>query len=99
MLSLSGTVDYLNPAALKLSGMDSADAILGRPWVTFWPEEARPALEAAMDSARRGETKTFRAARRTATGSRQWLESTVSPMRNDAGEIIQIGRASCRESV
>jgi PAS domain S-box-containing protein len=90
LLSLDGVIEYMNPAALRLSQMVDFELLRGRPWLMFWPEPAQAALKDAMARAAAGETVTFRAARRAAQGAQQWLDNTVSPVRDETGAVVRL---------
>jgi two-component system, sensor histidine kinase len=90
MLSTGGEIEYINPAGLALSGLDDFELLRGRPWPSVWPEEIRPQVQAAIEAAARGEVGSFRAARMTANGERQWLDNVVSPMRDAEGKVVRL---------
>ena len=64
---------------------DSVAALLGKPWVDFWPEEARPLVRDALDEARHGRVARFTAACPTMKGAPRWWEVVVAPLPDVAG--------------
>jgi PAS domain S-box-containing protein len=52
---------------------------------SFWEGDDRARLEAALDAARAGETRTFEGAARTFKGTPKWWKVTVSPLFDDQG--------------
>lgn len=57
---------------------------------SFWEGEDRQQVEAALDAARAGETRTFEGAARTFAGTPRWWKMTVSPLRDDNGRITHL---------
>lgn len=56
----------------------------------FWEGEGRAQLDAALDAARAGETRSFEGAARTFAGTPKWWSMTVSPLRDDHGHITHL---------
>ena len=86
LIDFDGCVRFLNDAGLALLEADSLAALLGKPWVEFWPEEARPLVLEALDEARRGKIARFTAACPTMTGILRWWEVVVAPLPDQAGQ-------------
>ncbi len=86
LIDFDGCVRFLNDAGLALLEADSLAALLGKPWVEFWPEEARPLVREALDEARRGKIARFTAACPTMTGILKWWEVVVAPLPDQAGQ-------------
>ena len=86
MIDIDGCVRFLNDAGLALLEADSFSALLGKPWVEFWPEEARPLVREAINEARRGGVARFTAIRPTMKGILRWWEVVVAPMPDQAGQ-------------
>ena len=61
LIDIDGCVRFLNDAGLALLEADFFSALLGKPWVEFWPEEARPLVREAINEARRGGVARFTA--------------------------------------
>lgn len=59
-------------------------------WTSFWEGDGRARLEAALDAARAGETRTFEGAARTFAGALKWWKVTVSPLLDDQGEMTHL---------
>ena len=85
LIDIDGRVRFVNDAGLALLEADSFAALLGKPWVEFWPEEARPLVRDALDEARRGGVARFTAIRPTMKGILRWWEVVVAPMPDQAG--------------
>ena len=57
---------------------------------SVWEGDNRARLEAALDAARAGETRTFEGTARTFAGTPRWWKMTVSPLRDDDGQITHL---------
>lgn len=57
---------------------------------SWWEGDDRARLEAALEAARGGETRTFIGTARTFTGIPKWWQVTVSPLRDDRGQITHL---------
>ncbi|MGC1860727.1 MAG: PAS domain-containing protein [Methylocystis sp.] len=85
LIDIEGCVRFVNDAGLALLEADSFAALLGKLWVEFWPEEARPLVREALNEARRGGVARFTAIRPTMKGILRWWEVVVAPMPDQAG--------------
>lgn len=85
LIDIDGRVRFVNDAGLALLEADSFAALLGKPWVEFWPEEARPLVREALDEARRGGIARFTAACPTMKGVLRWWEVVVAPLSDQTG--------------
>ena len=85
LIDVDGRVRFVNDAGLALLEADSLAALLGKLWVEFWPEEARPLVQEALDEARRGKIARFTAACPTMKGILRWWEVVVAPLPDQAG--------------
>ena len=86
--TLDGIVTDWNPAAERLYGY-SADEVIGRPLQLLISPDRLQEAEELLLRARRGESiEGFETIRWTKDGRRIDVSLTVSPVRNDAGQII-----------
>ncbi len=85
LIDIDGCVRFVNDAGLALMEADSFAALLGKLWVEFWPEEARPLVRDALNQARRGGVARFTAIRPTMKGVLKWWEVVVAPLSDQAG--------------
>lgn len=90
ILELDGTVEFMSARGLQLLEIDSFDRNHRRLWPELWPTDARPAMREAMEAARQGRVGRFRAFCPTAKGKPRWWDSTVSPVRNEKGEVVRL---------
>ncbi len=85
LIDIDGCVRFVNDAGLALLEADSFAALLGKPWVEFWPEEARPLVRDAINEARGGGVARFTAVRPTMKGVLRWWQVVVAPLSDQAG--------------
>ena len=89
VLSVSGEILHVNPAGLELCELD-LDGLRGRSWPLLWPPEARQPMQDAIATAASGKVGSFRGSCMTHTGRRLYLDTVVSPVRDKAGQVIQL---------
>ena len=80
ILDRGGHVEFMNASGLALFEVDDFERNRGQPWPSLWPEDARPAVAAALQAAVAGETCSFRAFCPTAKGTAKWWDTIVSPV-------------------
>lgn len=93
LLDIGGNVVFLNKAAQKVIGCDTA-SVAGRPWGEMFPPSARGPANMAIRSAQEGRTGHFSASKPGAVGAR-WWDVVVAPITtNEAAQtgIIAIAR-------
>ena len=85
---LNGIVTSWNPAAEKLFGY-SAQEMIGRPIVTIIPPELQQDEQTILATIGRGEAiDHFDTVRLTKSGDRIHVSVTVSPIRDEAGNVV-----------
>jgi two-component sensor histidine kinase len=87
LLRLDGTVEYMNGNGICAMEIDDFCDVQGQFWADLWPPEARDAILDACEKARDGETSRFSAFCPTAKGKPRWWDVTVSPVRDDDGQL------------
>ncbi len=87
LLGLDSRVRFMNTNGLCAMEVGDFANVVGAEWASLWPEAARDQIEAACDTARRGETARFEAFCPTAKGSPRWWSVTVSAVRGEGGDI------------
>jgi diguanylate cyclase (GGDEF)-like protein/PAS domain S-box-containing protein len=90
IISLDGTVEFMNMAGISAMELESADEVVGRPWSELWPEEARPMILAALEAAGAGDNIRCSGVCPTAKGARKWWDLSVTPMRDPEGSVVRI---------
>ncbi|PXA82652.1 histidine kinase [Caulobacter sp. D4A] len=90
-----GRVEYMNGRGRVLFEIDDFDGRnRDRYWPDMWPPESRPAVENALNKALAGGAAFFRALCPTAKGNVRWWDTTVSPVRDEAGRVVRVLAAS-----
>ena len=88
--SLDGIITSWNPAATRMYGYTGAQAI-GKPISIIVPKNHLAEITALFDRIKRGETiKAFETERVTRDGKLLTISLTLSPIRNDRGEIVGV---------
>lgn len=90
--TLDGIITSWNKAAENLFGY-TAEEIIGRSILTLIPKDRQQEEDYILGRMRRGNSiKHFETIRRTKTGKLIDLSLTISPIKNDAGEIIGVSK-------
>jgi PAS domain S-box-containing protein len=85
---LDGTITSWNPAAARLFGY-SADEIIGQPITRIIPPELHAQEDDILSRLGRGErVQDFETVRLARDGRRIDVSLTISPVRNEAGEVV-----------
>ncbi|MGZ4409880.1 MAG: protoglobin domain-containing protein [Gaiellaceae bacterium] len=88
--SLDGTILRSNPGAERLYGYGAREMV-GQSFSAVTPPERLDELAGIYESVRRGESiRQFETVRRRKDGSLVDVSLTVSPIRNDEGEVIAV---------
>lgn len=90
IIKLDGTVQFMNTPGLRCMEIESLDDVRGRQWPELWPEASRQMIEAALDAAAAGESVRCSGFCPTAKGTPKWWDISVTPMRNEEGEVERI---------
>jgi len=89
VLSLSGEIIHINPAGEALVELP-ADRVRGRSWPLLWPPESRGPMQDAIAEAAAGKVGRFRGVCMSHTGNRLWLDTVVTPVRDGAGQVVNL---------
>jgi len=89
VLSPSGEILHINPAGEALVEL-AADRVRGRSWPLLWPPETRGPMQDAIADAAAGKVGTFRGVCFSHTGKRLWLDTVVTPVRDNAGQVVSL---------
>lgn len=81
LLSLNGNLEYISASAKNALAVADTGEAIGRPWRSFWPENARGALDDALLAAAAGISTRFDGSTRGADGEERYWEVSVSPVR------------------
>ena len=90
LLDRTGQVEAMNAHGRKVMEIDDFSAIRGAGWAERWPSPDGARARKAVDDARLGVSTQFVAQYPTARGSIRWWSVSVSPIRDDGGEIVHI---------
>jgi PAS domain S-box-containing protein len=90
ILDLEGHLLAMNRIGQCIMEIDDFQAVCGRQWESFWPEESHGMISAAFDAARAGETGHFDAFCPTPKGTPKWWDVVVAPIRDNDGTIVNL---------
>lgn len=90
VLDLDARLLTMNPKGQQLMEIPDFQQCQYAFLTSFWEGEARTQLESALDAARAGKTRTFEGTAQTFAGTPKWWSVTVSPLRDDKGEITHL---------
>ena len=90
VLSLDGLLLSMNVGGMRVMEVDDFQACLNAVWPTFWQGETRELADHALDEARQGRVGIFEGFCPTMKGTPKWWEVTLSPIRNQDGEVINL---------
>jgi PAS domain S-box-containing protein len=88
ILDLDGRVLHLNDEGLRMLELEDASSASNRAMTDFY-QDGRAADE-ALAAARHGACGRFRARLRTASGSRKWLDTVVTPIMGANDEVVRL---------
>ena len=90
ILDVDGALRFMSQSGQAALEIDDAAEIYGQYWSELWPEEARPKVAAALESARQGEVGRFNAGCPTMSGKSKWWDAVVTPLTNEDGVVTQL---------
>lgn len=90
LVSLDGCIEYMNEPGLRSMEVDGPESPIGRQWTDFWPLEATPHVQKALERARAGHGYRFSGFCPTAKGTPRWWDVLVSPIREENGEVKRV---------
>jgi diguanylate cyclase (GGDEF)-like protein/PAS domain S-box-containing protein len=90
VLDREGSLIFMNGPGMRIMEVDSFEAIHGRPYDAFWPNETRASINRAIARARVGETVRQTLFGPTAKGTPRWWDITISPIHGDNGEVARL---------
>ena len=90
ILDPEGRIDFMNRSCRRTLEIHESEAMTGRPWEDLWPEESRGTVRAAIASAKGGLATRFEAFCPTTTGTPKWWDVSVTPVRDEQGELFAI---------
>lgn len=93
LLDTEGVLLDVNRAPLEAAGIDSSQVIGRTFWDAYWwshSAESQAQLKQAFERAKQGEVVRYDTVVRMANDSRMWIDFQIAPLRNEAGEIVNI---------
>ncbi|MEB3182394.1 MAG: response regulator [Nostocaceae cyanobacterium] len=90
VLSLDARLLYMNAGGMCLLEIEDLTPYLNSEWLCFWQDEYRQAATTAIATAKSGELGKFQGFCPTAKGQPKWWDVVVTPVRDAAGEVVQI---------
>ncbi len=90
VLGLNSEILYISTGGLRLLEIDDLDAILHTTWIDYWQGEDYEKAKAAIAAATQGHVGQFQGYRATIKGTPKWWDTIITPLRNAAGEVIQL---------
>lgn len=92
ILDVDGNIGSINRAARRLLELDdaSAAALIGRQWLSVWPEHARVKASKALELARDGHVGRFSDRSLTFKGALKWWDVVVSPIPSATSKVSAI---------
>jgi len=90
IVASDGTLLLMNPAGLAMIEVDCADAVLGRSVFPLVAPEYRAAFRALIEEGSRGGKGALQFEIIGYKGTRRWLETHTTPLRNDRLEIVGV---------
>jgi PAS domain S-box-containing protein len=89
VLKRDGTIVLMNRPGMALLQLAAEGAWQREPWSTLWGHHANLADEAVAAAAATGEGR-FTANRILPTGTTQWWDVIVTPVRDEHGEVVRL---------
>jgi PAS domain S-box-containing protein len=86
LLSLDGRLTFMNAPGLQLMEMDGPQDIIGKPWISLWPDQERSKVEGALAEAAAGRVGRFQGLCPTARGTPKWWDVQVTSVPGSGGE-------------
>ena len=90
VLDLNGVLVFMSEGGQRVMEIDDVERFVGCPWPDFWQGEGNAAAIRAIELAKAGRPNSFQGAAETAKGRKRWWDVAVSPIRDDAGAVVQI---------
>jgi len=89
VLSPSGEILHINPAGEALVELE-LEQLRGRSWPLLWPPETRGPMQDAIARAAGGQVGKFRGVCLSHTGRRLWLDTVITPVRDNTGAVVSL---------
>lgn len=90
LLDTDGHLLAMNANGMCAMEIDDFSSFCGKEWHSLWPEESHAEIQAALDTARNGQTGRFHTFCPTAKGSPKWWDVIVTPVRDHIGRVQKL---------
>ncbi|MBD1867060.1 PAS domain-containing protein [Cyanobacteria bacterium FACHB-471] len=90
VLALTSEILYISKGGLCLLEIDDPSSILNTIWTDRWQGEDHEKAKAAIAAAKMGNTGQFQGYLPTAKGTPKWWDTIVTPVRDAAGQVVQL---------
>ena len=90
VLTLNSEISYISPGGLNLLEIEEPTSILSTVWANAWQGEDYKKAKVAIAAATVGNTGQFQGYLPTAKGTPKWWDSIITPMRDAAGQVVQL---------
>jgi PAS domain S-box-containing protein len=90
ILRLDGSIEHANQRAQSMFSAEPVTSDDLANWRGIWPEESRFSLDRSFNIALGGQVARFRAFLGVAQHSRAYCDTTISPIRDHAGQVIRL---------
>jgi diguanylate cyclase (GGDEF)-like protein/PAS domain S-box-containing protein len=84
-----GTVEFINGSGLLATELGTLASLMGKPWVSLWPEAERATVQKALDCALSDKAR-FSGFSPTGSGIPKWWDVVVTPIKDDQGQIARL---------
>lgn len=92
IIDKQGRLTFINPYGCALMGIKDVTPFLGKKWVDFWSPDQRAKVRSALRDAKIAGSSQFSGMRPTIQGKPKWWDVIVSPLHNDAEEMLVVSR-------
>ena len=90
IIELDGTLSFMNENGQSLLEIDDFALIAGEAWIDMWPEAYHDEIDEALELAKDGFASRTEIFSPTTKGTPRWWDVTISPVRNQSGEVDRI---------
>src|SRR5690606_11126163 len=90
IVGLDGRIEFVNGPGMDALEIEDANDIVGQLWRDLWPSSFQKTINSALKSVRAGKNVRRSACCPTAKGTPKWWDLSVTPMRDNDGNVVRI---------
>lgn len=90
VLDINGIVIDVNEGGLRALQASSSDVMIGKDWVSMWPEQSRAKLRLCLERAMAGQVERLTDMCPTFDGEDRWWFVSIGPLLDDEGAISHV---------